>query len=51
MVNGVRSFMEHAGFYKRFNKDFSKIAKQLCNLLLKNAPFKFTKECWKLLLH
>jgi hypothetical protein len=31
-VKGVRSFLGHAGFYKRFIKDFSKIAKPLSNL-------------------
>jgi len=38
-VKGVRCFLGHAGFYKRFIKDFSKIAKPLCNLLVKDAPF------------
>ena len=34
-VKDVRSFLGHAGFYKRFVKDFSVISKPLCNLLTK----------------
>ncbi|KAK8669497.1 hypothetical protein V6N13_106925 [Hibiscus sabdariffa] len=44
-VKGIRSFLVHAGFYRRFIKDFSKIAKPLCNLLQQNQPFVFDKEC------
>ncbi|KAJ9544693.1 hypothetical protein OSB04_024400 [Centaurea solstitialis] len=44
-VKGVRSFLGHAGFYQRFIKDFSKITKPLCSLLLKDAKFDFTHEC------
>jgi hypothetical protein len=32
-VKGIRSFLGHAGFYRRFIKGFSKIAKLLSNLL------------------
>ena len=38
---GIKSFLGHAGFYKRFIKDFSKIAKPLSNLLVQGAPFEF----------
>ncbi|XP_068312499.1 uncharacterized protein [Pyrus communis] len=44
-VREVRSFLGHAGFYRRFIKDFSKISQPLCRLLQKDAPFDFTKEC------
>ncbi|CAN6707368.1 unnamed protein product [Malus baccata var. baccata] len=33
------------GFYRRFIKDFSKIAQPLCQLLQKEVAFEFTKEC------
>ncbi|KAK8694439.1 hypothetical protein V6N13_071991 [Hibiscus sabdariffa] len=42
---GIRSFLGHVGFYRRFIKDFSKISKPLCNLLQQNQPFVFDKEC------
>ena len=38
-VKGVRSFLRHVGFYRRFIKDFSKIAKPLTHLLVKDVPF------------
>ncbi|KAL2317377.1 hypothetical protein Fmac_031253 [Flemingia macrophylla] len=44
-VKGVRSFLGHAGFYRRFIKDFSKIAKPLSNLLIKNIKFNFNDDC------
>ncbi|CAL0329822.1 unnamed protein product [Lupinus luteus] len=44
-IKGIRSFLGHAGFYRRFIKDFSKIAKPLCNLLLKESPFNFDNSC------
>ena len=43
-VKGVRSFLGHAGFYRRFIKDFSKIARPLRKLLEKEAVFEFSKE-------
>ena len=44
-VKGIRSFLGHARFYRRFIKDFSKITKPLCNLLEKDIPFNFDKAC------
>ncbi|KAL5554884.1 hypothetical protein UlMin_037120 [Ulmus minor] len=44
-VKGVRSFLGHAGFYRRFIKDFSKITKPLCSLLIKNVQFDFSNDC------
>ena len=44
-VKGIRSFLGHAGFYRRFIKDFSKIAKPLTQLLVKDDPFVFNNDC------
>ena len=44
-VKTVRQFLGHAGFYRRFIKDFSKIAKPLYKLLQKDAKFVWEKEC------
>jgi len=43
-VREVRSFLGHAGFYRCFIKDFSKIAKPLTNLFAKDAPCHFSEE-------
>ena len=40
-VKTVRQFLGHAGFYKRFIQDFSKIAKPLYKLLEKDAMFEW----------
>ena len=37
--------MGHAGFDRRFIKDFSHIARPLTNFLAKDAPFNFDEEC------
>nr|GEU52687.1 reverse transcriptase domain-containing protein [Tanacetum cinerariifolium] len=44
-VKGIHSFLEHAGFYRRFIKDFSKISRPITHLLEKNSPFIFSNEC------
>ena len=46
-VKGIRSFLGHAGFYRRFIQDFSKIARPMTHLLEKDAPFIFSPECIK----
>ncbi|XP_039687886.1 uncharacterized protein [Medicago truncatula] len=44
-VKEIRSFLGHAGFYRRFIKDFSSITKPLTSLLLKDADFVFDNAC------
>ena len=44
-VKGIRSFLGHAGFYRIFIRDFSKIARPLCRLLEKDAKFNFDESC------
>ncbi|GJX88690.1 hypothetical protein Tco_0340704 [Tanacetum coccineum] len=44
-VYGVSSFLGHAGFYRRFIQNFSKIARPMTHLLEKETPFYFSKEC------
>nr|GEZ06806.1 reverse transcriptase domain-containing protein [Tanacetum cinerariifolium] len=44
-VKGIRSFLGNAGFYCRFIKDFSKIARPTTRLLEKDSPFIFSQEC------
>nr|GEU88389.1 reverse transcriptase domain-containing protein [Tanacetum cinerariifolium] len=46
---GIRSFLGHAGFYRRFIQDFSKIARPMTRLLEKDTSFIFSKECIKAL--
>nr|GEX51747.1 hypothetical protein [Tanacetum cinerariifolium] len=44
-VKGVSSFLRHAGFYRRFIQDFSKIARPMTHLLEKETAFVFSKDC------
>ena len=44
-IKGIRSFLGHAGFYRRFIKDFSQITKPMSNLLVQAIPFEFDEQC------
>lgn len=44
-IKGVRSFLEHAKFYRLFIKNFSKIAIPLTNLLTEEANFLSDQVC------
>nr|GFA62422.1 DNA-directed DNA polymerase [Tanacetum cinerariifolium] len=44
-VKGIRSFLGHTDFYRRFIQDFSKISRPMTHLLEKNTPFVFSKDC------
>jgi hypothetical protein len=41
----IQSFLGLAGYYRRFIKDFSKIAKLMTRLLERNKDFDWTEEC------
>ena len=43
-IKGIKSFLGHAGFYRRFIKDFSKIVRPLCRLLEKDTKFNFDES-------
>nr|GEZ54163.1 reverse transcriptase domain-containing protein [Tanacetum cinerariifolium] len=44
IVKGIRSFLRHAGFYRRFIQDFSRIARPMTRLLEKDTLLFFSKE-------
>ena len=44
-VRDIRSFLGHAGLYRRFIKYFRAIACPLCNLLAKDFPFAWSQAC------
>ena len=44
-VKGIRSFLGHTGFYRRFIKNFSQIALPMTKLLQKFSRFKFSDDC------
>ncbi|RDX82374.1 Retrovirus-related Pol polyprotein from transposon 17.6, partial [Mucuna pruriens] len=45
LVREVCSFLGHAGFYRRFIKNFSKLALPLSKLLQKDVEFNFDQSC------
>ena len=45
IVKGIRSFLGHACFYRRFIKDFLKTFRPLCKLLEKDAKLDFDESC------
>jgi len=44
-VKEIRSFLRRDDFYRRFIKDFSRIAKPLTNVIAKDVPFHFSDKC------
>ncbi|WVZ80893.1 hypothetical protein U9M48_028330 [Paspalum notatum var. saurae] len=44
-LKALPSFLGHVGFYRRFIKNFSFIARPLTNLLAKDTPFVFDNAC------
>ena len=44
-IKGIRTFLGHAGFYRRSIQDFSKIARPLCRVLEKDTKFDFDEAC------
>ncbi|XP_076946116.1 uncharacterized protein LOC143617447 [Bidens hawaiensis] len=46
-VKAIKSLLGHAGFYRRFIKNFSKITRPMTRLLEKDVPFAFDEECVK----
>ena len=44
-VKTIRQFLGHAGFYRRFIKDFSKTTKPLYKKLEKDAKFAWNEDC------
>ncbi|GJT26244.1 reverse transcriptase domain-containing protein [Tanacetum coccineum] len=42
-VKAVRSFLGHAGFYRRFIRDFSKISRSMTKLFEKDSVFDFNE--------
>nr|GEZ69232.1 reverse transcriptase domain-containing protein [Tanacetum cinerariifolium] len=44
-VKGVKSFLGHAGFYRRFIQDFSKIARTMTHLIERKTSFVLSKGC------
>ena len=45
LVGDIHSFLELAGYYRRFIENFSKIAKPMIELLKKESKYNWTEEC------
>jgi hypothetical protein len=45
-IKGIQSFLGFCNFYRRFIKDYSRIAKPLIQLMKSDVPFEFGKACW-----
>ena len=43
-MKGIKSFLGHVGFYRRFIKDFSIISKPFSSLLMHGVPFFFDEK-------
>jgi len=43
-IKGIRSFLGHCGFYRRFISNFSQIARPMTRFLAKDVPFEFDDE-------
>lgn len=43
-MKDIKSFLGHAGFYRRFIQGFSSISKPLCKLLMHDTKFEWTTE-------
>src|SRR5450432_416806 len=46
-VRGIQSFLGFCNFYRRFIRDYGKIAKPLVRLTKTGIPFMFDKACWE----
>ena len=46
-VKDIRSLLGHAGFYRRFIKNLSAIARPLCSFLAKDVIFEWSQACEK----
>jgi transposase InsO family protein len=46
-VRGVQSFLGFCNFYRRFIRNYGRIARPLVKLTRKNVPFKFDEACQK----
>jgi hypothetical protein len=44
-VKGIQSFLGFCGFYRRFIRDYGRIAKPLSNVVRKDTPFIFDTTC------